>query len=258
MRALYAGAMAGLQIPVGRLALSINGRTILALGTALSALGYVFAGFSGEVFGLGIAPTLSGAGSSTQHPTASAAASRAPLGIYNFTGDLGGYSRHDLAAVARDVLAARVATRGCRRTARRGRHHPADAGRRGRRAEARCYRTWRCRSRRPSLAVLDRSSRHRGNRPHRACDNSTGVRACTTSRTRCCREFSAMMPRLRARPARAVFPRLTCAGSLAFKNRHHRLALLAPEFAHHRVKGRREQQTEPGHAEHAGKHRGTE
>ena len=38
MRALYAGAMAGLQIPVGRLALTINGRTILALGTALSAL----------------------------------------------------------------------------------------------------------------------------------------------------------------------------------------------------------------------------
>ncbi|WP_159010943.1 MFS transporter [Bradyrhizobium sp. S69] len=96
MRALYAGAMAGLQIPVGRLALSINGRTILALGTALSALGYFFAGFSGGVFGLGIALTLSGAGSSTQHPIASAAvaraygsASRAPLGIYNFSGDLG-------------------------------------------------------------------------------------------------------------------------------------------------------------------------
>jgi MFS transporter, FSR family, fosmidomycin resistance protein len=96
MRALYAGAMAGLQIPVGRLALSINGQTILALGTALSALGYFFAGFSGGVFGLGIALTLSGAGSSTQHPIASAAvaraygtASRAPLGIYNFSGDLG-------------------------------------------------------------------------------------------------------------------------------------------------------------------------
>lgn len=96
IRALYAGAMAGLQIPVGRLAETINGRTILALGTALAALGYVFAGFSGGVFGLGIALTLSGAGSSTQHPIASAAvsraygaASRAPLGIYNFAGDLG-------------------------------------------------------------------------------------------------------------------------------------------------------------------------
>jgi MFS transporter, FSR family, fosmidomycin resistance protein len=96
MRALYAGAMAGLQIPAGRLAEKINGRTILALGTALSALGYLFAGFSGGVLGLGIALTLSGAGSSTQHPLASAAvaraygsASRGPLGIYNFSGDLG-------------------------------------------------------------------------------------------------------------------------------------------------------------------------
>jgi MFS transporter, FSR family, fosmidomycin resistance protein len=96
MRGLYAGAMAGLQIPTGRLAEKINGRTILAFGTALSALGYVFAGLSGGVFGLGIALTLSGAGSSTQHPIASAAvaraygaASRGPLGIYNFAGDLG-------------------------------------------------------------------------------------------------------------------------------------------------------------------------
>jgi predicted MFS family arabinose efflux permease len=46
--------------------------------------------------GLGVALALSGAGSSTQHPLASAAVSRAygkdargPLGIYNFTGDLG-------------------------------------------------------------------------------------------------------------------------------------------------------------------------
>jgi MFS transporter, FSR family, fosmidomycin resistance protein len=96
MRALYAGTMAGLQIPAGKLAEKINGRTILALGTALSALGYVCAGFSGGVFGLAIALTLSGAGSSTQHPIASAAVSRAygsasrgPLGIYNFAGDLG-------------------------------------------------------------------------------------------------------------------------------------------------------------------------
>jgi FSR family fosmidomycin resistance protein-like MFS transporter len=96
MRALYAGAMAGLQIPVGRLAESINGRTLLAVGTALSALGYVFAGFSGGVLGLGVALTLSGTGSSTQHPIASAAVARAygassrgPIGIYNFSGDLG-------------------------------------------------------------------------------------------------------------------------------------------------------------------------
>ncbi|MTV17791.1 MULTISPECIES: MFS transporter [Bradyrhizobium] len=96
LRGLYAGAMAGLQIPVGRIAERIDGKVILIAGTALSALGYAFAGFSGGVIGLGLALALSGAGSSTQHPIASAAVSRAygtaargPLGIYNFTGDLG-------------------------------------------------------------------------------------------------------------------------------------------------------------------------
>jgi FSR family fosmidomycin resistance protein-like MFS transporter len=96
LRGLYAGAMAGLQIPVGRIAERIDGKTIMMLGTMLSALGYVLAGLSGSVVGLGLALALSGAGSSTQHPIASAAVSRAygkaargPLGIYNFTGDLG-------------------------------------------------------------------------------------------------------------------------------------------------------------------------
>jgi MFS transporter, FSR family, fosmidomycin resistance protein len=96
MRGLYSGTMAGLQIPVGRIAERIDGKIILMLGTALSALGYVCAGLSGSVLALGLALALSGAGSSTQHPIASAAVSRAygraargPLGVYNFTGDLG-------------------------------------------------------------------------------------------------------------------------------------------------------------------------
>jgi FSR family fosmidomycin resistance protein-like MFS transporter len=96
LRGLYSGAMAGLQIPVGRIAERVDGKIILMLGTALSALGYVLAGLSGGIVGLGMALALSGAGSSTQHPIASAAVSRAygkaargPLGIYNFTGDLG-------------------------------------------------------------------------------------------------------------------------------------------------------------------------
>ncbi|MGY3531345.1 MFS transporter [Bradyrhizobium sp. USDA 4452] len=96
LRGLYAGAMAGMQIPVGRIAERIDGKIILIAGTVLSALGYVLAGLSGGVIGLGLALALSGAGSSTQHPIASAAVSRAygaaargPLGIYNFSGDLG-------------------------------------------------------------------------------------------------------------------------------------------------------------------------
>lgn len=96
MRGLYSGAMAGLQIPAGRLAERIDGKVLLALGTMVAALGYVLAGLSGGVMGLGVALLISGAGSSTQHPLASAAVSRAygkaargPLGIYNFSGDLG-------------------------------------------------------------------------------------------------------------------------------------------------------------------------
>jgi MFS transporter, FSR family, fosmidomycin resistance protein len=96
LRGLYSGTMAGLQIPAGRIAERIDGKVVLALGTALSALGYVLAGLSGGILGLGMALMFSGAGSSTQHPLASAAISRAygkaarkPLGIYNFTGDLG-------------------------------------------------------------------------------------------------------------------------------------------------------------------------
>lgn len=96
MRGLYSGAMAGLQIPVGRIAERIDGKILLALGTALAAIGYVCAGLSGGVIGLGLSLLLSGAGSSTQHPLASAAVARAygkaargPLGIYNFSGDLG-------------------------------------------------------------------------------------------------------------------------------------------------------------------------
>jgi len=96
MRALYAGAMAGLQIPSGRLAERIGGKIILVCGTVFAALGYGLAGLSGSGAGLCLALMLSGAGSSTQHPLASAAVARAygaaarhPLGIYNFTGDLG-------------------------------------------------------------------------------------------------------------------------------------------------------------------------
>lgn len=96
LRGLYTGAMAALQIPAGRLAERFGGRTVLASGTALAALGFALAGFSGGLLGLCLALTLSGAGASTQHPIASAAVSRAygacargPLGVYNFTGDVG-------------------------------------------------------------------------------------------------------------------------------------------------------------------------
>src|SRR5689334_1028426 len=96
LRGLYAGAMALLQLPAGRLAGLLGGRTVLAAGTALAAFGYALAGASGGLLGLSAALALAGAGGSTQHPIGSAAVARAygegargPLGVYNFSGDLG-------------------------------------------------------------------------------------------------------------------------------------------------------------------------
>lgn len=98
LRGLYTGTMAALQVPAGRLAERWGTRPVLVLGTAVAAVGYAIAGLSGGLLGLAAALALSGAGSSTQHPLASAAVSRAwggsaaargALGTYNFAGDLG-------------------------------------------------------------------------------------------------------------------------------------------------------------------------
>ena len=96
LRGIYAGTMASLQIPAGRLARRWGSKAVLASGTLLAAVGYAAAGASGSLLGLCVALALSGSGSSTQHPLASGAVSRVygrdarrPLGIYNFSGDLG-------------------------------------------------------------------------------------------------------------------------------------------------------------------------
>jgi MFS transporter, FSR family, fosmidomycin resistance protein len=96
LRALYVGALAALQVPSGHLTHHLNARTILVLGTLVSAVGFALAGLSGGLVGLCASLALAGAGGSTQHPLASSAVSRAygerargPLGTYNFFGDLG-------------------------------------------------------------------------------------------------------------------------------------------------------------------------
>ena len=96
LRTVYAGAMAALQIPASALARPLGARSVLVLGTGLGAAGFAAAGASGSLLGLCVALFVGGAGSSTQHPLASALVSRAygagargPLGTYNFTGDLG-------------------------------------------------------------------------------------------------------------------------------------------------------------------------
>jgi len=96
LRGLYVGVLAAFQVPSAHLARHLNPRTVLVLGTLLSAAGYALAGLSGGLIGLCASLALTGAGGSTQHPIASAAVSRAygekargPLGTYNFAGDLG-------------------------------------------------------------------------------------------------------------------------------------------------------------------------
>lgn len=97
LRTIYAVGMAGGQIPAGLIAERVGGRRVLAIGTALAALGYVVAGLAGGLVGAIVGIALSGLGSSTQHPIASslvAAAhtdegSRTAIGTYNFAGDLG-------------------------------------------------------------------------------------------------------------------------------------------------------------------------
>jgi FSR family fosmidomycin resistance protein-like MFS transporter len=96
VRALYYGPMGGLQIPGDRLIARLSARAALALATLIAAAGYLVmalpCGFPGLCAGL----VLAGIGSSVQHPRASllvtntyGKASRGPLGIYNFAGDLG-------------------------------------------------------------------------------------------------------------------------------------------------------------------------
>jgi FSR family fosmidomycin resistance protein-like MFS transporter len=97
LRALYTGAMAGLQVPASALAKRFGGPIVLAAGTAIAGGAYLLAGASAGFPLLAAALILGGAGSSTQHPIASSLVARAyegrhsrgALGTYNFAGDLG-------------------------------------------------------------------------------------------------------------------------------------------------------------------------
>jgi len=94
---VFVGAMACLQIPAGFASERFGAATVLALGTTLAGLGYCFAGLSAGFTMLLVALLISGIGSSTQHPIASAMVARAfagprslkALGTYNFSGDIG-------------------------------------------------------------------------------------------------------------------------------------------------------------------------
>ncbi len=112
LRGLFAGTMAGLQIPSGYLAEKLRPAPVLAAGTALAGLGYCLAGLSGSFVMLAIALAIGGIGASTQHPIASALVARAfrgprslkALGGYNFAGDIGKMTIPAIAALMLTIM----------------------------------------------------------------------------------------------------------------------------------------------------------
>jgi MFS transporter, FSR family, fosmidomycin resistance protein len=97
LRGSYMATMSALQIPASLLAERTSPIMVLAGGTLLAACCFLLAGASTGLIGLLVALLLGGVGASVQHPIAASivsgafdgARSRAALGIYNFTGDVG-------------------------------------------------------------------------------------------------------------------------------------------------------------------------
>jgi len=106
IRALYSGTMGGLQVPAGKLTARLSPRAVLTLATFIAAAGLVVMALPFGLPSLCVGLIISGVGSSLQHPRASllvtqsyGATSRSPLGIYNFSGDLGKASFPAIVAV---------------------------------------------------------------------------------------------------------------------------------------------------------------
>lgn len=96
IRALYFGTMGGLQIPADRAVRSLSPRAALILSTLAASMGLLIMALPLGFAGLCVGLVVAGIGSSIQHPRGSmlvtdsyGEASRHPLGIYNFSGDLG-------------------------------------------------------------------------------------------------------------------------------------------------------------------------
>jgi MFS transporter, FSR family, fosmidomycin resistance protein len=112
LRALYYGTMGGLQIPSDKLLRGLSPRAALALSTLIAAAGFLIMALPLGFAGLCIGLVVAGVGSSIQHPRGSMLVSdtygkesRGPLGIYNFSGDLGKATLPALAAILLPILA---------------------------------------------------------------------------------------------------------------------------------------------------------
>jgi FSR family fosmidomycin resistance protein-like MFS transporter len=97
IRSAYTGAMSAFQIPAGFLAERLGERRLLAVGTLVTAAGFVAAGWAGGFVPLLLLLLAAGLGSGVQHPLSSSIVSKAyetgnrrtALGTYNFSGDVG-------------------------------------------------------------------------------------------------------------------------------------------------------------------------
>ena len=132
LRMLFAGAMAGLQVPISLLAKRMGGPLLLALGTAVVGGAYLTIGLTGASFTvLVLALLVGGAGAATQHPIGFVAGGR---GVCRYRrarspGHLqfrrrsrkDGVARRDRVAAGRDAVALGV---GSDRHARPGRGGP--------------------------------------------------------------------------------------------------------------------------------------
>lgn len=111
LRALYYGTMGGLQIPVDEILKIRSSRWVLVVSTLIAAGGYLLLSLPSGFVGLCSGLVVAGVGSSMQHPRGSllvsqtyGAEARGPLGIYNFSGDLGKAILPALAALLLPVL----------------------------------------------------------------------------------------------------------------------------------------------------------
>ena len=97
VKAIYSGSLALCQTPAVWLAGHAGARTVLAGGTAATALGFLLAGAGTSFAALIVALAVMGIGASVQHPIASDivaednrdSGTRQALSRYNFAGDIG-------------------------------------------------------------------------------------------------------------------------------------------------------------------------
>ncbi len=97
LKTAHAGALSLFQIPAGFLAERWGEARLLALGTAVGAIGFLALSTASGFVSLLLFLVIAGLGSAVQHPLSSALVSRVyeegrqriALGTYNFSGDLG-------------------------------------------------------------------------------------------------------------------------------------------------------------------------